>query len=62
MKRALATPDEISTYLGVSLRTLETWRYRKTGPGWHTVGRHVRYRWEEVDRWLAEHAEQSAAA
>lgn len=51
MRRALATPEEVSAYYGVPLRTLEAWRYRRTGPAWRKVGRHIRYRWEDVEQW-----------
>lgn len=40
-----------ATYLGVSTRTLEDWRYRRVGPPYAKVGRAVRYRREAVDAW-----------
>lgn len=48
----LATPTEIAAYLGVPVKTLYQWKYRGTGPMVHKVGRHLRYRWCEVDAWL----------
>jgi excisionase family DNA binding protein len=48
----LATPAEIAEYLGVPVKTLYQWKYRGTGPKVHKVGRHLRYRWREVDAWL----------
>ncbi len=39
-------------YLGVPVKTLYQWKYRGTGPNVHKVGRHLRYRWQEVDAWL----------
>jgi predicted DNA-binding transcriptional regulator AlpA len=56
MMRPLASIQEVSTYLGVPAATLHAWRYRKTGPRGSKVGRHVRYRWEDVERWLDEQA------
>ncbi|MEV5013919.1 helix-turn-helix transcriptional regulator [Streptomyces sp. NPDC053780] len=48
----LATPAEVAEYLGVPVKTLYQWKYRGIGPNVHKVGRHLRYRWTEVDAWL----------
>lgn len=48
----LATPEDVAAYLGVPVKTLYQWRHRRTGPQVHKVGRHLRYRWQEVDAWL----------
>ncbi|WP_322620015.1 helix-turn-helix transcriptional regulator [Streptomyces acidicola] len=48
----LATPAEVAAYLGVPVKTLYQWKYRGIGPNVHKVGRHLRYRWHEVDVWL----------
>ncbi|MBC2904934.1 helix-turn-helix transcriptional regulator [Streptomyces cupreus] len=56
----LGTPDEVSTFLGVPTTTLAQWRYLHRGPRSIKVGRHIRYRWADVERWLDEH-EQGAA-
>ncbi|MFE9368172.1 helix-turn-helix transcriptional regulator [Streptomyces sp. NPDC006711] len=48
----LATPAEVADYLGVPVKTLYQWKYRGIGPNVHKVGRHLRYRWHEVDTWL----------
>lgn len=61
MRRALATPEEVSDYYRVPLRTLEAWRYRQTGPAWRKVGRHVRYRWEDVEHWDSDDQQAGAA-
>jgi excisionase family DNA binding protein len=55
--RRLATPIEVAAYLQVPVKTLYAWRYEGKGPRAHRVGRHLRYRWEDVDAWL-----ESAAA
>ncbi len=34
------------------MKTLYQWKYRGTGPKPLKVGRHLRYRWSEVDAWL----------
>lgn len=48
----LATPADVAAYLGVPVKTLYQWKYRGIGPSVHKVGRHLRYRWREVDAWL----------
>jgi excisionase family DNA binding protein len=53
MVERLATPAEVASYLQVPVKTLYTWRYKEVGPRGHRVGRHLRYRWEDVDAWLA---------
>jgi len=49
----LATPVEVAEYLRVPIKTLYQWRYQGDGPRAHRVGRHLRYRWEDVEAWLA---------
>ncbi|WP_198357245.1 helix-turn-helix transcriptional regulator [Streptomyces fildesensis] len=60
-RRSLATPLEVSTYLGIPVATLYQWRHRGTGPKVHKVGRHLRYRWQEVEVWLDTQAIDLAA-
>lgn len=48
----LAEPHEVAEYLRVPEKTLSQWRYLRTGPKWSKVGRHVRYRWSDVDAWV----------
>lgn len=50
--RALATPVEVADYLRVPLRTLYRWRYAGEGPPGYRVGRHLRFRWADVEEWL----------
>ncbi len=52
VRRPLATPQEVASYLQKPLRTLEQWRYLGTGPRFIKVGRDVRYQWDAVDAWL----------
>lgn len=49
----LATPGEVADYLRKPPKTLAEWRYRGIGPRYHVVGRDVRYRWSDVEAWLA---------
>jgi len=52
--RPLATSKEVADYLGVPVRTLDDWAYRRVGPPFRKVGRHRRYRWSEIEKWLDE--------
>lgn len=54
--------EEVSTMLGgVPLATLKRWRTERTGPVALHIGRHVRYRRSEVERWLREKDLEAAA-
>ena len=48
----LGTTEEVAEYLQVPAKTLIQWRYLRKGPKFHKIGRHVRYRWTDVDAWL----------
>ncbi|WP_411158269.1 helix-turn-helix transcriptional regulator [Streptomyces sp. CBMA29] len=61
MRRALATPVEVSEFLGVPVATLYQWRHRGIGPKVHKLGRHLRYRWAEVEEWVDGQAVDLAA-
>lgn len=52
-RRPLASAEEISEYLKVPVVTLHQWRHKGTGPRASKVGRWLRYRWEDVEEWLA---------
>jgi Helix-turn-helix domain len=54
--RALAEPEQVSKFLGVPVTTLAQWRYRGIGPRYAKVGRHIRYRWPDVEEWVDEQA------
>ncbi|ADJ47656.1 hypothetical protein AMES_5831 [Amycolatopsis mediterranei S699] len=48
----LWTPDDLSTFLGIPVKTLRDWRFKGYGPQWLRLGKHVRYDPETVRRWL----------
>lgn len=48
----LLTSTEVAEFLDVPVNSLKMWRYRRTGPPWLKVGRHVRYRRGDLERWL----------
>jgi len=48
----LLSPDDVAAFLGVPVTTLYQWRYKGIGPRGLRIGRHLRYRQEEVNAWL----------
>ncbi len=49
----MLTPQELKDTLKLdSVRTLDQWAYLGKGPAFVKVGRHRRYRTEDVERWL----------
>ena len=57
----LISPTELANYLGVPLSTIYEWRYRGTGPRGVRLGKHVRYRMSDVERWLETKLTEAAA-
>ncbi|MGO9875725.1 MAG: helix-turn-helix transcriptional regulator [Acidimicrobiia bacterium] len=53
----LLGPEEVAAFLGIPLRTIYRWRSRHAGPRGYRVGRHVRYRLDDVERWLADRSD-----
>ncbi|MFC6712655.1 helix-turn-helix transcriptional regulator [Branchiibius cervicis] len=53
---------EVSAMLGgIPLATLKRWRTERTGPVALHIGRHVRYRRSEVEKWLQQKECEAAA-
>ncbi|MDQ3499625.1 MAG: helix-turn-helix domain-containing protein [Actinomycetota bacterium] len=48
----LMTARDLAEYLEVPLATVYSWRRRREGPPGFRVGRHLRYRWRDVERWV----------
>ncbi len=48
----LLTPRQLADYLNVPLSTLYSWRYHDNGPPGLRVGKHLRYRWADVQKWV----------
>lgn len=48
----LLSLEDVSEWLGVSPRTLYNWRHRGGGPPALRIGRHLRYRREDVQAWV----------
>ena len=50
--------EGLARYLGVPAATVKAWRYKGTGPRGLRVGKHIRYRRTDVERWLDSQADQ----
>ena len=51
-KPRLIDTAQLAEYLGNEVNTCEGWRLTGIGPSYIKVGRLVRYRIENVDRWI----------
>lgn len=61
-KEPLITLDDLTEELQVSRDTVYRWNYNGTGPTRIRVGRHVRYRRADVDKWIAARTIEGGAA
>ncbi len=50
----LLTVKDLAEYLEVPVATVYVWRHRRQGPPGFRVGRHLRFRWSDVERWIDE--------
>lgn len=57
----LASSAEVAAYLKKPVQTLYAWRSQGTGPPATRVGRHLLYRWSDVEQWLKELKEQETS-
>ena len=48
------TVNELAEWLQMSPHTVYQWRYRGTWPVGHRIGRHLRFRREDVEAWLGQ--------
>ena len=48
----LLTVEDLADYLDVPVATIYAWRYRRRGPPGFRVGRHLRFRWSDIERWI----------
>lgn len=44
--------QELADFLDVPIQTIYQWRKRQYGPPGRKMGRHIRYRRSEVERWI----------
>ncbi|MFL6353966.1 MAG: helix-turn-helix transcriptional regulator [Bryobacteraceae bacterium] len=47
------TDHEVARFLGLSVRTIQNWRFVNRGPRYIKIGRTVRYRQEDISAFLA---------
>jgi excisionase family DNA binding protein len=55
----LLSPADLAQLLEVPRSTIYEWNYRRSGPPAIRVGKHVRYREADVERWLRERQKAS---
>lgn len=46
------TPKEAAEYLKTTVRTLQHYRTKKSGPHYEKRGKVIRYNIEDLDRWM----------
>ncbi len=52
--------EDLTDYVGVPVATIYAWRYRRQGPPGFRVGRHLRFRWSDVERWIEDRITQTS--
>lgn len=57
----LVDVHELAANFEVPVKTLYAWRYRREGPPAFRVGRHLRYRWGDVQMWIEERIEPTSS-
>lgn len=48
----LLTITEVAALLGVPVATVRWWLHNETGPDYFKIGRHVKFRASDVERWV----------
>ncbi|MFD4247793.1 DNA-binding protein [Streptomyces sp. NPDC058525] len=63
-RRPLATVPDLAEHYGVPEKTIHRWHQTQAcvGPLMFRVGKYLRARWDDVDRYDAEQAERGRAA
>jgi excisionase family DNA binding protein len=56
----LLTVQDLADYLGVSVATIYAWRYRQLGPPGFRIGKHLRFRWSDIERWIEDRITQTS--
>lgn len=57
MTETLMSVEELAAFLAVPVKTVYKWRAEGSGPRAHKVGRHLRFRRADVERWLDQRAD-----
>lgn len=58
----LVSPTELSECTDIPVQTWANWRWKGEGPPWIKLGRHVRYRWADIEKWLDDNAQGGEVA
>jgi excisionase family DNA binding protein len=58
----LMSPTDLSEWLGIPVTTIYNWRYASNGPPGFKIGKHVRYRRSEVEKWFEQHRDAAPPA
>ena len=58
----LLTCEDLASFLDVPIKTLYSWRYRGEGPLGFRVGKHIRYRWTDIERWIGDRVQAEKAS
>jgi predicted DNA-binding transcriptional regulator AlpA len=45
--------ERVAQRLGVATKTMEAWRHRGGGPPFVRIGRLIKYRSQDVEKWIA---------
>ena len=56
----LLTVEDLADYLDVPIATVYAWRYRRQGPPGFRIGRHLRFRWSDIERWIEDRITQTS--
>ena len=56
----LLSAQDLADYLEIPVKTIYAWRHRNTGPRGFRIGKHLRYRWRDVESWMAERLAEEA--
>jgi excisionase family DNA binding protein len=59
-RQAYGSRADVAAYLDIPVKTLEKWAHFSKGPAYVRIGRHTRYRWADVEAWIA--AQQQGGA
>ncbi len=56
----MLSPQEVADRLGIPVGSFYRWRQHGKGPKGYRLGRHIRFRVEDVDQWLEAQADEPA--
>lgn len=51
-QQPLLSVEDLAAYLQIPVKTIYNWNSAGTGPRYVRIGKHVRYQWEDVVRWV----------